>query len=1074
MDKHTDYSETARAIPFIIMRDNKGFEVTPEAIAFLNTLSAKKLAVISIVGKYRTGKSYFINKVLLNMPQRAEGFAVGPTVNPCTKGLWLWNRTIPASNFGGDSDLEVLIMDTEGFGGVDEGVNHDTRIFLFSILLSSFFIYNSVGSIDENALQSLSLIINIAKDIRVKAFGQDSEEDLAAAFPTFLWVVRDFILSIEDNKGRNMTPKEYLENALALQKGISEQTEAKNRIRKHFKQFFQNRDCMTFVRPAKNEYDLRNLEKISDDQLREEFVNEINRAREKIFQTVKAKSIAGRNLSGPLFLEAVYAYVEAVNSGKVPNIEQIWNYACQEASRKAFQDSMKLLDKALLAQKADITGKGLGKDARRQIEKEILKEFKIKAVGDKKQIDEMKEKLERAIAERLDSCEKTQQRELEKELQALLDRKTCFIKNQVLSNALKGIEEVQREFDLLTKEILSQETSDSWKNEYVARLVAEKEKEVIYIILNKKAEMERVGNEKLAQLEEEAESFKHKARSLEEENQDLKLKEIRYDANLKNMAREIEDLQKRLDSTRLESQEKVFQLKQLQSEIEIRKQRESLDADNLEKRFKNEMDRQSLEHEREKAELRKNHSLALNQAELYKKEMQRKDEEYKQLQQQLERLQETNAHLTDRLRHQSETMQPKSDENAKELKESLAKAENTIIELKMNKQYLTDQLEFYKMQTEESRKLYERLILTASAQRNSNETVAQSDLLATNKSLSASLAKLQSKNKVLEDTIQYLKPFKKVLKNSRAVQCQKCSNLINPNSFLTHIENCANTQKFEKSLSSINNFISNATNAVNNELPQQFTLQQIKTDAKSEPVMQMPVFTPVSVKVEGTCINNDGPRPVIQYVMKVSQEGREWQVLHKFKEFKELYGTIVEQFPTVILPKSCRVIHEYYSDMAKLLQKNQKPSIQDNKVALEKFMNDLSEIPQICGSQIFKEFLNIRDSTVPIRMANLDSKNGSMLIAKEGKNYSKDIKENRSVNYYDFTNPGFYSKEGNLYDDLDPNGLSGEKEYDLRDDYGSEIPTPENLHTNPQKKFHSVKNESMSTSKGPQKRLFIN
>jgi len=30
--------------------------------------------------------------------------------------------------------------------------NHDTRIFLLALLLSSYFIYNSMGTIDENAL----------------------------------------------------------------------------------------------------------------------------------------------------------------------------------------------------------------------------------------------------------------------------------------------------------------------------------------------------------------------------------------------------------------------------------------------------------------------------------------------------------------------------------------------------------------------------------------------------------------------------------------------------------------------------------------------------------------------------------------------------------------------------------------------------------------------------------------------------------------------------------------------------------------------------------------------------------
>ena len=89
---------------------------------------------------------------------------MGPTINPCTKGLWLWNAPLQSEN-PDYKDMSVLLIDTEGFGGLDENVNHDSRIFLFSLLLSSFFIYNSVGSIDETALQSLSLIVNLAKEI---------------------------------------------------------------------------------------------------------------------------------------------------------------------------------------------------------------------------------------------------------------------------------------------------------------------------------------------------------------------------------------------------------------------------------------------------------------------------------------------------------------------------------------------------------------------------------------------------------------------------------------------------------------------------------------------------------------------------------------------------------------------------------------------------------------------------------------------------------------------------------------------------------------------------------------------
>ena len=50
------------------------------------------------------------------------------------------------------STMKVLVIDSEGMGSVNEDTNHDTWIFLLSLLLSSYFIYNSIGVIDENAI----------------------------------------------------------------------------------------------------------------------------------------------------------------------------------------------------------------------------------------------------------------------------------------------------------------------------------------------------------------------------------------------------------------------------------------------------------------------------------------------------------------------------------------------------------------------------------------------------------------------------------------------------------------------------------------------------------------------------------------------------------------------------------------------------------------------------------------------------------------------------------------------------------------------------------------------------------
>lgn len=145
----TEFKQREEAIPLIFVdpADPKKFEINPEAKAFLNSID-KPIAIISVAGMYRTGKSYLLNRVVLS--RQEGGFGVGNTINPCTKGIWIWAKTFKGQTQDG-SLVNILVIDTEGLGALDEDSNHDARIFALAILLSSQFIYNSVGSIDENA-----------------------------------------------------------------------------------------------------------------------------------------------------------------------------------------------------------------------------------------------------------------------------------------------------------------------------------------------------------------------------------------------------------------------------------------------------------------------------------------------------------------------------------------------------------------------------------------------------------------------------------------------------------------------------------------------------------------------------------------------------------------------------------------------------------------------------------------------------------------------------------------------------------------------------------------------------------
>jgi GTPase SAR1 family protein len=195
-----------------------------EGKAFISRINGP-IAVISVAGMYRTGKSYLLNRLLLN---RSNGFGVGPTINACTKGLWCWGKTIVGKTVDGES-INVIIIDTEGIGALSEDQTHDTRIFTLAILSASSFIYNSAGSIDETALQNLSLVVNLTKNIQLNTTQTEDEEDdpeeLAEYFPAFYWVVRDFSLQLINSEGDQITSKEYLEKALCPQKGFSDDIE---------------------------------------------------------------------------------------------------------------------------------------------------------------------------------------------------------------------------------------------------------------------------------------------------------------------------------------------------------------------------------------------------------------------------------------------------------------------------------------------------------------------------------------------------------------------------------------------------------------------------------------------------------------------------------------------------------------------------------------------------------------------------------------------------------------------------------------------------------------------------------
>lgn len=260
----------------------------------------------------------------------------------------MWSDPIPIENNHSKEKFYSFFIDTEGLGAYDEEINHDSKIFLVAVLISSLFILNSFGNIDENSINSLSFIINLSKTIKLtNTSGESNPDDLASYFPNLLWLLRDFSLKLEDTEGNTITAKQYLENALQLQKGSSDIIEEKNKVRKLITTYFNDRDCFSMVRPVENEKDLQNLQALEDNFIRREFLDQAETLRTKVFKKVKPKIFNNKILSGSMLIELLESIIDSINKGAVPVIENSWRYMLHNESLKNMNNCLEKFKKRI-------------------------------------------------------------------------------------------------------------------------------------------------------------------------------------------------------------------------------------------------------------------------------------------------------------------------------------------------------------------------------------------------------------------------------------------------------------------------------------------------------------------------------------------------------------------------------------------------------------------------------------------------------------------------------------------------------------------------------------------------------
>ncbi|XP_062046087.1 guanylate-binding protein 4-like [Lepus europaeus] len=317
-------------------------KLNPTALEILNQIS-QPVVVVAIVGLCRTGKSYLMNR----LARQNHGFPLGSTVESETKGIWMWCVPHPSK-----PNHTLVLLDTEGLGDVEkQDPKNDSWIFALAVLLSSTLVYNSLGTINHQALEQLHYVTELTELIRTRSSSPSDEvEDSAefvSFFPDFVWAVRDFTLEL-NVKGQPITEDEYLENALKLIPGRNARIQNSNNSVMSIRRFFPERKCFVFDRPTNDKNLLAHMDNVPEDQLELNFKEQSEKFCSYIFTHGKTKTLReGIIVTGNRLGSLVQMYVDTINSGAVPCLENAVTTLAQRENAAAVQKAAELYSRQM-------------------------------------------------------------------------------------------------------------------------------------------------------------------------------------------------------------------------------------------------------------------------------------------------------------------------------------------------------------------------------------------------------------------------------------------------------------------------------------------------------------------------------------------------------------------------------------------------------------------------------------------------------------------------------------------------------------------------------------------------------
>ncbi|MBZ3876885.1 Guanylate-binding protein 4 [Sciurus carolinensis] len=311
--------------------------------------------VLTYVSAINSGALPCMENAVLALAQRENASAVQKALSHYEQ-LMVQKRQLPTETLQELLDLHraskreaIEIFTKNSFKDEDQSFQkelqgdpkNDSWIFALAVLLSSTLVYNSMGTINHQALEQLHYVTELTQLIRAKSDPTPDEvedsTEFASFFPDFVWTVRDFTLELKLN-GHPITEDEYLENALKLISGENQKIQYSNMSRECIRYFFPKRKCFVFDRPTNDRILLSHIDEVPQNQLERTFVVQSKNFCSYIFTNAKTKTLRGGILvTGNRLGTLAETYVNAINKGTIPCLEDAVTTLAQCENSAALQ-----------------------------------------------------------------------------------------------------------------------------------------------------------------------------------------------------------------------------------------------------------------------------------------------------------------------------------------------------------------------------------------------------------------------------------------------------------------------------------------------------------------------------------------------------------------------------------------------------------------------------------------------------------------------------------------------------------------------------------------------------------------